>query len=195
MICADTSNNLYIINMDQYFERHPQHLNHGPSGRPSTRRRKVWFEYDAADEDAVARNPGASTLLYGDRVWKTELVGLKTDAYQGAFMKSGVFTCCMYSTVQYSTVQYSTVQYSTVQYSTVQYSTVQYSTVHAYISNICLHSMLLFIVSTYHSLSITVYGMIMVLPIYIIIPVHNFIFILMYFVNFFLRIYIFCHDL
>ena len=88
LISSDTSSNLYVVNMDEYFDRFPQHCNRGDQKKKLNCRRIVRFEYDAEDEDAVTRNPQISSVVYGDRVWKTELWGLRKHAEQRALTKS-----------------------------------------------------------------------------------------------------------
>ncbi|XP_068741533.1 spatacsin-like isoform X2 [Montipora capricornis] len=87
LVCIDASSNLFVVNLDEYFEEFPSQLvasNHSedhPFG-------KVVFEYEPDDEDAVVRVTQMSGVTYGDRVWKTELLAFRRDASKQACLSS-----------------------------------------------------------------------------------------------------------
>ena len=73
MVASDNRNSLYVVNLDEYFTRSPDHFSyvsgklHRPPGGASL------FSYDPHDEDLLLRDPRTVNMSYGDRVWKTEL--------------------------------------------------------------------------------------------------------------------------
>ena len=87
LVCIDASSNVFVVNLDEYFEEFPSQLvasNHSedhPFG-------KVVFEYEPDDEDAVVRVTQMSGVTYGDRVWKTELLAFRRDASKQACLSS-----------------------------------------------------------------------------------------------------------
>ena len=83
VVCADVTSNIYLMNLDEYFEESPSQL------IVPTRVRvigssvgSVKFRYELGDEDSVARDVEMSGVAYGDRVWKTELLACRRDAKQ-----------------------------------------------------------------------------------------------------------------
>lgn len=81
LVCADAASNVYLVNLDEYFEDFPSQLIapvsfavRGPSVG------SLKFQYELGDEDSVARNAEMSGIAYGDRVWKTELLAFRKDA-------------------------------------------------------------------------------------------------------------------
>ena len=83
VVCADATSNIYLVNLDEYFEDSPSQLivpvcsrvRDSPVG-------SVKFRYELNDEDSVARDLEMSGVAYGDRVWKTELLAFRRDAKQ-----------------------------------------------------------------------------------------------------------------
>lgn len=83
IVCADATSNIYLVNLDEYFEDSPSQLivpvfsrvRDSPVG-------SVKFRYELNDEDSVARDLEMSGVAYGDRVWKTELLAFRRDAKQ-----------------------------------------------------------------------------------------------------------------
>lgn len=83
VVCADATSNIYLVNLDEYFEDSPSQLivpvfsrvRDSPAG-------SVKFQYELNDEDSVARDLEMSGVAYGDRVWKTELLTFRRDAKQ-----------------------------------------------------------------------------------------------------------------
>lgn len=83
VVCADATSNIYLVNLDEYFEDSPSQLivpvcsrvRDSPVG-------SVKFRYELNDEDSVARDLEMSGVAYGDRVWKTELLTFRRDAKQ-----------------------------------------------------------------------------------------------------------------
>lgn len=81
LVCADAASNVYVVNLDEYFEDFPSQLIPPVSfavGGPLIGSSK--FQYELVDEDSVARNAEMSGVAYGDRVWKTELLAFRKDA-------------------------------------------------------------------------------------------------------------------
>ena len=64
-----------------YFKDSPSQLvSAGFVGNLSSSIGNVKFQYEPDDEDAVARVSHMSGIIYGDRVWKTELLAFRSDA-------------------------------------------------------------------------------------------------------------------
>lgn len=83
LVCADAASNVYLVNLDEYFEDFPSQLLVPVSF--SVRGSSVGalkFQYELGDEDSVARDVEMSGITYGDRVWKTELLAFRRDAKQ-----------------------------------------------------------------------------------------------------------------
>ena len=83
VVCADATSNIYLVNLDEYFEESPSQLvdpvNIKVRGASVG---GVKFRYELGDEDSVARDVEMSGVAYGDRVWKTELLAFRRDAKQ-----------------------------------------------------------------------------------------------------------------
>ena len=83
LVCADAASNIYLVNLDEYFEDFPSQLIVPVSfGVGGTSVGSLQFQYELGDEDSVARNVEISGVAYGDRVWKTELLAFRKDAKQ-----------------------------------------------------------------------------------------------------------------
>ncbi|XP_078373747.1 spatacsin-like isoform X3 [Oculina patagonica] len=97
LVCADAASNVYLINLDEYFEDFPSQLLVPVSF--SVRGSSVGalkFQYELGDEDSVARDVEMSGITYGDRVWKTELLAFRRDAKQSCLRNiSDVRSVCM----------------------------------------------------------------------------------------------------
>ena len=83
VVCADATCNIYLVNLDEYFDDSPSQLivSVCTRGRDSSVG-SVKFRYELNDEDSVARDLEMSGVAYGDRVWKTELLAFRRDAKQ-----------------------------------------------------------------------------------------------------------------
>ena len=89
LLCADCDSNVYLVNLDEYFEDFPSQLIVSASSKGRTSSvGTVKFQYEAEDEDAVARGVHMSGITYGDRVWKTELLAFRRDASKQACLSS-----------------------------------------------------------------------------------------------------------
>ena len=89
LVCADEANNIYLISLDVYFKDSPSQLvSAGFVGNLSSSIGNVKFQYEPDDEDAVARVSHMSGIIYGDRVWKTELLAFRSDAKKQGCLSS-----------------------------------------------------------------------------------------------------------
>lgn len=81
LVCADIASNVYLVNLDEYFEDFPSQLivpvSFGVGGSSVG---CLKFQYELGDEDSVARDVEMSGVTYGDRIWKTELLAFRRDA-------------------------------------------------------------------------------------------------------------------
>lgn len=83
VVCADATSNIYLVNLDEYFEESPSQLIVPVCSRVrGSSVGSVKFRYELNDEDSVARDLEMSGVAYGDRVWKTELLAFRRDAKQ-----------------------------------------------------------------------------------------------------------------
>ena len=83
VVCADATSNIYLVNLDEYFEDFPSQLIVPVYSRVRISSvGSVKFRYELNDEDSVARDLEMSGVAYGDRVWKTELLAFRRDAKQ-----------------------------------------------------------------------------------------------------------------
>ena len=83
VVCADATSNIYLVNLDEYFEDSPSQLIVDVCSRVrASSVGSVKFRYELNDEDSVARDLEMSGVSYGDRVWKTELLAFRRDAKQ-----------------------------------------------------------------------------------------------------------------
>lgn len=83
VVCADAISNIYLVNLDEYFEDYPSQLIVPVHFRVrGSSVGSIKFRYELGDEDSVARDVGMSGVAYGDRVWKTELLAFRRDAKQ-----------------------------------------------------------------------------------------------------------------
>ena len=83
VVCADATCNIYLVNLDEYFEDSPSQLIVPVCARVrDSSVGSVKFRYELNDEDSVARDLEMSGVSYGDRVWKTELLAFRRDAKQ-----------------------------------------------------------------------------------------------------------------
>ena len=83
VVCTDSSCNIYLVNLDEYFEDSPSQLIVPVCARVrDSLLGSVKFRYELNDEDSVARDLEMSGVAYGDRVWKTELLAFRRDAKQ-----------------------------------------------------------------------------------------------------------------
>jgi len=81
VVCADATSNIYLVNLDEYFEDSPSQLIVPLCSRVrGSSLGSVKFQYELNDEDSVARDSEMSGVTYGDRVWKTELLAFRRDA-------------------------------------------------------------------------------------------------------------------
>ncbi|XP_048583501.1 spatacsin [Nematostella vectensis] len=76
LVASDNHNNLYTINLDDYFKHHPEHLHHKSHMNDSNKKRML-LKYETEDEDMLLRDARTSDVTYGDRVWKTEYVSIR----------------------------------------------------------------------------------------------------------------------
>ena len=89
LVCTDSENNVYLVNLDKYFEDLPSQLVVSACSQDRCSSvGKVKFQYEPDDEDAVARVVQMSGVTYGDRVWKTELLAFRRDASRQACLSS-----------------------------------------------------------------------------------------------------------
>lgn len=83
VVCADATSNVYLVNLDEYFEESPSQLIVPVRSRVrGSSVGSVKFRYELNDEDSVARDLEMSGVAYGDRVWKTELLAFRRDVKQ-----------------------------------------------------------------------------------------------------------------
>lgn len=83
VVCADATSNIYLVNLDEYFEESPSQLIVPVRSRVrGSSVGSVKFRYELNDEDSVARDLEMSGVAYGDRVWKTELLAFRRDVKQ-----------------------------------------------------------------------------------------------------------------
>lgn len=97
VVCADATSNIYLVNLDEYFEDSPSQLIVPVFSRVrDSLVGSVKFRYELNDEDSVARDLEMSGVAYGDRVWKTELLAFRRDAKQACLRNvSGESDTCM----------------------------------------------------------------------------------------------------
>ena len=88
LVCADTASNVYLVNLDAYFEDFPSQLISAHLKDHSASIGVAKFQYEPGDEDAVARVSQMYGITYGDRVWKTELLAFRRDASKQAHLSS-----------------------------------------------------------------------------------------------------------
>lgn len=82
LVCADGACNIYLVNLDDYFEDFPSQLVNPVCSTRGSSVGSLKFRYESGDEDSVARDVEMLGVAYGDRVWKTELLAFRRDAKQ-----------------------------------------------------------------------------------------------------------------
>ncbi|KAJ7365744.1 Spastic paraplegia 11 (autosomal recessive) [Desmophyllum pertusum] len=96
LVCADGACNIYLVNLDEYFEDFPSQLVNPVCSTRGSSVGSLKFRYESGDEDSVARDVEMSGVAYGDRVWKTELLAFRRDAKQACLRNiSAVNSVCM----------------------------------------------------------------------------------------------------
>lgn len=88
VVSSDDSNNIYTVNLDDYFRDNPDHLN----VKDKTARTKAvtrGLPFSMEDEDQLVRNTRMADIACGDRFWKNELLEMRMEAANETSVTNG----------------------------------------------------------------------------------------------------------
>lgn len=95
LISSDESNNIYSINLDDYFQDNPTNLCYKNKMSKTAAKSPLQgssLQYSTEDEDLLLRNTKMSDIGYGNRFWKNELVEMRLETVQESSVNGGWFS-------------------------------------------------------------------------------------------------------